>query len=46
MRHNGNSAIENVKRERLYDVLVFASEKKEMDELISKHYENQTNGRG
>ena len=33
---------ENVKEEKLYDVLIYASEKKDMDETITRFYENQT----
>lgn len=41
VRHNGKSAIENVKEEKLYDVLTFASEKKDLDDLIASHYEKK-----
>lgn len=41
VRHNGKSAIENVKQEKLFDILEFASEKKDMAELINNFYESK-----
>lgn len=41
VRHNGKSAIENVKEENLYDILSFASQKKDLDDLIQAHYETK-----
>jgi hypothetical protein len=38
---NGSNAIDSAKGSKLYDVLVYASEKKDMDEIINAHYEKQ-----
>lgn len=40
-RHNGKSAIENVKQEKLYDVLLLACMNKDLDDIIAAHYEKQ-----
>lgn len=41
VRHNGKSAIENIKEEQLYYILTFASEKKDFDDLLNAFYESK-----
>jgi hypothetical protein len=38
----GKNAIDSAKESRAYDVLVYASEKKDMDALINAYYEKQS----
>jgi hypothetical protein len=38
---SGNDSIESAKMAKCYNVLVWASEKKDKDEAIALHYENQ-----
>jgi hypothetical protein len=37
---NGFNAIDNAKAAKLYDVLVYASEKKDSEELINEYYDS------
>lgn len=37
---SGMNAIDSAKQSKLYDVLVYASEKKDMDELVNSYYEH------
>lgn len=41
VRHNGKSAVENVKEEKLYHVLTLASMDKDLDDIVSAYYESR-----
>lgn len=41
-RQNGKSNLENVKETKLHDVLVWASEQSDYDEIISDFYEKMS----
>jgi len=41
-RHNGKSNLENVKTEKLYDVLLNASRQRDKDEIINLHYQKES----
>ncbi len=40
---NGKNSIENAKASKLYHVLVYASEKKDSEEIINAYYESLNN---
>lgn len=41
VRHNGLNGIENAKAAKLYDVLEYASEKKDLNDLIQAFYDSK-----
>ena len=41
MISNGKNGIDNAKAAKLYDVLIYASEKKDMNDLQERYYESK-----
>ena len=41
-KNNGKSNLDNIKQTKAYDILIWASEKKDFDENLNEYYDSMT----